>query len=65
MQPFGTIAAIMVKAPNLVRMRLMPYRSSIEQGHFEPLIFLAKFQYAHFVQRPLTIDPKTYFSSLV
>ena len=56
MQPFGIIAPIMVKALNLVQMRLISYRSIIELD-FETFIFLAEFQYAHFAQRLFTIDP--------
>ena len=68
MQFFGTIKPIMVKAPNLVQMRLISHRSIIEVGEFGTFIFLADFQYAHFTQRLSTVQAKTdkpYFYTLI
>ena len=67
MQSLGTISPVMVKAPNLVHMRLISYRSIIELGTFQIFIFLAEFRYAPFTQRLLNINRKlltTYFPVL-
>ena len=42
-QPFGTIARITVKVPNLVQMRLISYRLKMET-----FMFVAEFRYACF-----------------
>ena len=42
-QPFGTIAQMTVKVPNLVRMRLISYRIKMET-----FLFVAEFRYACF-----------------
>ena len=42
-QPFGTIAQMTVKEPNMVQMRLILYRSKMET-----FMFVAEFQYARF-----------------
>ena len=51
----------MVKASNLVQMRLISFRLIIELGTylFETFIFFTEFQYAHLAQTLLTIDKKT------
>ena len=58
MQPFGTIAPLMVKAPNLVQMRQISHGSIIESGVFWKFMFLAEFQHANFAHRLLFTDSK-------